>query len=260
MILDTKKDMGCYSRKGVETRVGYNIHFYDMKKFRKDKKEWEIFKKDLYRWCMNPELDISDYQRQMVYYYKDGLFETPKKYIDGYAYNDGTWKKFSTGCMYKSGYRGMMVCGSKKSLIDCLYAYMCFLKKMGVDDGKVFGYFTVVYILTKLDFKDGMFTKNQANINILSGLIGEVKEKDVDDICCDCDDERRYCIDPRYLICKSSSTKVKIQRKKDKELDWKKIEELYDDSKTNAQNLMVFHQNGLVISERTLQRWKKSRG
>ena len=231
-----------------------------MKKFRKDKKEWEILKKDLYRWCMNPEVDISNYQKQLIFDYKDGLFETPKKYIDGYAYNDGSWKKFSTGCMYKSGYRGMMICGSKKSLVDCLYAYLCFLKKMGVEDSKVFCYFTVVYMLTKLDFKDGMFTKNNSNINILSGMIMEVIDKDVDEICCDCDDERRYCIDPRLLVGKSSSTKVRMQRKKDKELDWKKIEELYDDTKTNDQNLFTLHQNGVDISLSTLQRWKRNRG
>lgn len=231
-----------------------------MKKFRKDKREWEILKRDLYIRCMNPEVDISDYQKQLMFDYRDGLFETPKKYINGYAYNDGTWKKFSTGCMYKSGYRGMMICGSKKSLVDCLYAYLCFLKKMGVDDSKVFCYFTLVYMLTKLDFKDGMFTKNQSNINILSGLIGEVMDKDVDEICCDCDDERRYCIDPRLLVGKSSSTKVRMQRKKDKEMDWAKIEELYDESKTNDQNLFILHQNGVNISLRTLQYWKKSRG
>ena len=218
--------------------------FIIMKKIREDRRLWESFKMDLYRLCMDPNVDIPDFQRQMVYDYRGGLYETPKVFIDGYAYNDGSWKKFNTGCMYKTGYRGMMICWDKKSIIDCLYAYMCFLKKIGIDDSKVFGYFTVVYML---------------DINILSRMISEVIEKDVGDICCDYDDERKYVISPDLLRCKTKGDKVKIQRKKDKEIDWKRIEELYDSSKTNIQNLMEFRKNGLNISERTFQRWKKSR-
>lgn len=233
--------------------------FIIMKKIREDRRLWESFKMDLYRLCMDPNIDIPDFQRQMVYDYRGGLYETPKVFIDGYAYNDGSWKKFNTGCMYKTGYRGMMICWDKKSIIDCLYAYMCFLKKIGIDDSKVFVYFTVVYMLDKLDFKDGMFPKNRDNINILLRMINEVIEKDVDDICCDYDDERKYVISPDLLRCKTKGDKVKIQRKKDKEIDWKRIEELYDSSKTNIQNLMEFRKNGLNISERTLQYWKKSR-
>lgn len=235
------------------------LPFFIMKKIRKDRRLWESFKMDLYRNCMNSEVDIPDFQRQMVYDYREGLYETPKTFIDGYAYNDGTWKKFNTGCMYKTGYRGMMICRDKKSIIDCLYAYMCFLKKMGVDNSKVFGYFTVVYMLDKLDFKDGMFPKNRDNINILSDMIGEVMDKDINDICCDCDDRRKYVISPDLLRCKTKVDKVRIQRSKDREINWKRIEELYDDTKTDIQNLMEFRKNGLDISLSSLTRWKKSR-
>lgn len=244
---------------GVVAQIQVFFLFFIMKKIRKDRGLWESFRKDLYRNCMNPEVDIPDFQRQMVYDYRDGLYETPKTFIDGYAYNDGTWKRFSTGCMYKTGYRGMMICRDKKGVVDCLYAYMCFLKKMGVDNSKVFGYFTVVYMLDKLDFRDGMFPKNRDNINILSDMIGDVMDKDIDDICCDCDDRRKYVISPDLLRCKTKVDKVRIQRSKDREIDWKRIEELYDSSKTNIQNLMEFRKNGLNISERTLQYWKKSR-
>ena len=233
--------------------------FFIMKKFRKDRKKWETIKKELYKKCVTLVSDDPDEQKQMqmVYDYQDGLYETPKVYDkDGYAYNDGTWIKFKTGCMYRKKYRGMMMCGNKKSLIDCLDAYMCFLKKMGVDDGRVFNYFTVVYMLDKLDFKDGMFPANRDNTNILAGLICNVMDKDVADISCGCEDERRYCMDPRT---KSKDRKVwtSVQRKKDKELDWKRIEELYDSSKTDVQNLMEFRKKGLVISKGTLQNWKR---
>lgn len=235
--------------------------FIVMKKFRNDRDGWETIRKDLYRRCVDPKYnsDIPDTQKQLVYEYSDGLYETPKFYDkEGYAYNDGTWIKFKTGCMYKTGYRGMMICRDKKCLIDCLDAYCCFLRKMGVDDGRVFRYFMVVYLIDKLDFKDGMFTKNDNNINILSELIRNVMDKDIDDISCDCGDGRKYAMNPRT---KSKDRKVwtSVQRKKDKEINWDKIEKLYDSGKTDVQNLMDFKRNGLDISLSTLTRWKKSR-
>lgn len=230
-----------------------------MKKFRKDRGGWETIRKDLYWRCMNPASDVPEFQKQLVYDYQDGLYETPKKFDkDGYAYNDGTWIKFKTGCMYKTGYRGMMMCWDKKSVIDCLYAYCCFLKKIGVDDSRVFGYFMTVYLIDKLDFKDGMFPGNNNNSNILSKMIGEVMDKDIDDISCGCGDERRYAMNPKTKS-KDRSVWTSVQRRKDKEIDWKMIEELYDSSKTDVQNLMEFRKKGLVISESTLKRWRKSR-
>lgn len=231
-----------------------------MKKFRKDREGWETIRKTLYGKCMKSEYGVPETKRQLVYDYSIGLYETPKVYDkDGYAYNDGTWKKFKTGCVYKKGYRGMMICRDKKSIIDCLYAYMCFLKKIGIDDCSVFGYFTVVYMLDKLDFKDGMFPGYQNNMELLKKMIVEVMDKDVDDISCDCDDERRYAISPDLLKKMDQGNKVKMQRKKDKEIDWDKIEKLYDGSKTDVQNLMEFKRNGLDISCSTLTRWKKSK-
>ena len=234
-----------------------------MKKIRGDRKEWVNVKSRLYRSIMDSgddDLGVPDHLRQLLYDYREGLYETPKKYIDGYAYNDGTWKKFKTGCCQNGVYRKMTICGSKDDLLKKMYAYICFLRKMGIGEMVVIRYFVVVYMLDRLDFKDGMFPANQANWDKMGNYINTVLEKDIEDVCCDCDDERRYAMDPRMLAGKSSSTKVKMQRKKDKELTWKKMAELYDDSKTNDQNLMVFHQNGLDISLRTLQYWKKNRG
>lgn len=236
------------------------LNFF-MKKFRKDREGWETIRKDLYSRCMNPDSDIPEFQRQLIYDYRDGLYETPKVYDkDGYAYNDGSWKKFKTGWCQNGVYRKMTICGNKDDLLKKMYAYICFLRKMGIDDMVVIRYFVVVYMLDRLDFKDGMFPANLVNCDKMGSYINTVLEKDIDDVCCDCDDERRYAISPDLLKKMDQGNKVKIQRKKDKEINWKKIEEFYDDAKTNAQNLIEFRKNGLKISERTLQRWKKSRG
>ena len=64
-----------------------------------------------------------------------GLYESPKVYDEkGIAYNDGTWLIYNT-CRIKGGkFRGRLFCGTKKQLLEYLYGYMCFLKKVGVDE------------------------------------------------------------------------------------------------------------------------------
>ena len=77
-----------------------------MKKFRKDRKGWETIRMNLYKRCTDSYSDIPGVQKQLVYDYRGGLYETPKKFDDeGYAYNDGTWIKFRTGCIYRKKYR-----------------------------------------------------------------------------------------------------------------------------------------------------------
>lgn len=57
---------------------------------------------------------------------------------------------------------------------------------------------------------------------------------------------------------KTTGQVVGLQRKKDKEIRWKRIEELFDDTLTNQQNLDKMKDNGLIISEPTLQRFKRT--
>ena len=55
-----------------------------------DKKEWGNKKKDWYRRIlMSPYISVKIKER--VQDYSKGLWETPKTFVDGYAYNDGTW-------------------------------------------------------------------------------------------------------------------------------------------------------------------------
>jgi hypothetical protein len=225
-----------------------------MKKFRKDREGWETIRMGLYKRCMDKDTDIPEAQKKLVYDYREGLYETPKKFDDeGYAYNDGTWIKFKTGCMYGKKYRGMMMCGSKKSLLKVLYAYMCFLRKVGVEDTLPMYYFTVRLILDRLDFKDGMFTGTNDNIKILEDYVKEVFKKDICDISCGCEDERKFCMNKD--VSRSESSKFRQYKKG--ENTSKRIDELYDPGMSNTENLKRFKDAGLDVSESTLQRWKR---
>ena len=77
------------------------------------------------------------------------------------------------------------------------------------------------------------------------------------DVVCARKDPRQYCIDPKIKRGKTRGQITGLQRKKDKDIRWKRIGELYDPSLTNNQNLDKMRDNGLNISEATLHRWKR---
>jgi len=219
-----------------------------------NKKEWVNMRKELYRRILTNKY-IPDISKQRVYDYSKGIWETPKTFVDGYAYNDGTWLIYNT-CRMKGGkFHSKVLCRTKKDVVEQLYSYLCFLKKIGVTNTLEMGYFAVCHIIWKLTFPKRMFRPSLANLNKIEGLIRTVQRNDVT---CDRVDTRPYCMDPKLKIGKTTGQKVELQRKKDKEIRWKRIEELFDDTLTNQQNLDKMKDNGLIISEPTLQRFKRT--
>ena len=218
-----------------------------------DKKEWVYKRKDLYRRILtSPTMHAAIKQR--VSKYPRGIWETPKTYVDGYAYNDGTWLIYNTCRMKGSKFHSKVLCKTKKEVLEQLYSYLCFLKKIGITNTLEMGYFAVCHIIWKLTFPKGMFKPSIANLRKIEGLEATVQRNDVT---CDRIDPRHYCMDPKLKYRKKKGQVVGLQRKKDKEMRWKRIEELYDPALTNQQNLDKMKDNGLDISESTLQRWKR---
>ena len=117
------------------------------------------------------------------------------------------------------------------------------------------GYFAVCHIIWKLTFVKGMYEPNKTNLTKMEKLAATVQRNDV---ICERRDTRQYCMDPKLKKGKTTGQVVGLQRKKDKEIRWKRIEELFDDTLTNQQNLDKMKDNGLIISEPTLQRFKRT--
>ncbi len=219
-----------------------------------DKKDWVSRRKELYRRILtSPSIPVDCKQR--LYHYPKGLWETPKTFVDGYAYNDGTWLIYNTYRVKGGEFHYKVMCKTKKEVVDQLYSYLCFLKQLGVNNFLEMGYFAVCHIIWKLTFSKGLFKPNTTNLNTLEHLIRTVQKTDVT---CDRVDTRQYCMDPKTKNGKTKGQVVGLQRKKDREIRWRRIEELYDDTLTNQQNLDKMKDNGLDISESTLQRFKKS--
>lgn len=218
-----------------------------------NKKEWVYKRKDLYRRILTSS-NIPDICKKRVNNHSRGLWETPKTYVDGYAYNDGTWLLYNT-CRMKNGkFHNKILCKTKKDVIEQLYSYLCFLKQIGINYTLEMGYFAVCHIIYKLTFPKGLFKPNMTDLRKLEELIKTVMRNDV---ICARKDTRKYCIDPKLKRGKTKGQVVGIQRKKDKDIRWKRIVELYDPALTNKQNLDRMRDNGLDISEATLHRWKR---
>ena len=233
--------------------MGKRKHTSGVAVYLDDKKEWNYKRKDLYRRILtSPTMPVEIKQR--VCKYPKGIWETPKTFVDGYAYNDGTWLIYNTCRIKGSKFHSKVYCRTKKDVVEQLYSYLCFLKKVGVSHPLEMGYFAVCHIIWKLTFPKRMFRPSMVNLNKIEGLIMTVQRNDVT---CDRVDTRQYCIDPKLKKGQNKGQVVGLQRKKDKEVRWMRIKELYDPELTNQQNLDKMRVNGLDICESTLQRWKR---
>lgn len=218
-----------------------------------NKKEWVNKRKELYRRIMTSK-DLPDICKKRVSAYPKGLWETPKTFVDGYAYNDGTWLRYNTFRVKGGKLHNKVYCKTKKDVIEQLYSYMCFLKKIGIYCPMEIWYYATCHIIWKLTFQKDMFKPNNTNLDKIEILAKTVQRNDV---ICERRDTRQYCMDPKLKKGKTTSQVVGLQRKKDKEVRWKKMAELYDPTLTNKENLDKMRVNGLDISESTLHRWKR---
>ena len=148
-------------------------------------------------------------------------------------------------------------CRTKQDVIRQLYSYLCFLKKVGLNNTLEMGYFACCHLIYKLTFRKGIWDVTDKNIKELESLINKVNKNEVT---CSRIDTRKYCMDPKMKKGKNKGQVTGLQRKKDKEMTWKRIEQLYDPALTRQQNLDKFKENGLVVSESTLKRWKRTKG
>ena len=158
-----------------------------------DKKDWVSKRKELYRRILTHK-DLPDICKKRVYDYPKGLWETPKTFVNGYAYNDGTWLRYNTYRMKGGIFHNKVYCKTRKDVIEQLYSYMCFLKKIGINNTMEMWYFAVCHIIWKLTFSKGMYEPNKTNLTKMEKLATTVQRNDV---ICERRDTRQYCIDPK---------------------------------------------------------------
>ena len=183
-----------------------------------------------------------------AYIQHKGLYETPKVYEDGYAVNDGSWVKYY--------YNGRFRCKNKEEIGRYIYGYVCFLIKAGIDDLDEFWYYSICFLIDRLEYRDGLFGCSLENKNRIESTILKALKNRPQEVWTAKKDERKYCLDPSVKKGKTVGEKTHLQKKKDKEITDARIAERYDPS------LKSIRKNAAIceVSIGRLHQWLKENG
>lgn len=195
------------------------------------------------------------------------IYESPKTYVDGVAYNDGSWVIYETFRTNEGGKQvGNFRVKNVNDLVRRLYGYMVFLKLAGISSKKMLVYFTVVFF-DRLVYQKGMFDCNWRNKDILNKLADRVLSKPNDELTkgwtrgkdknkIGCWDDREFCLD----TCGKSKSEVSRLRNKvlgkKRKLD-EQIEECYEEGRSIKEMLDILHRNGVKIGKSRYCLWLK---
>jgi len=201
---------------------------------------------------------------------KAGIYETQKIYENGVAYNDGGWLLYNTSRKCKRAdkvvYEDKVFCTSKSQLIEDLYSYVLFLRKVGIDVVYEMNYYAVAFLVKYLRFYDGMFDCTAENQRKIGELCRSALNKEPEEIDCDSrKDPRRFSLDPETI---ASMTKGKsrseaagiitgLQKSVQKQMTDEMIEKWYQPSLSVRKNVEALKKHGIEISVGRMYQWIK---
>ena len=145
---------------------------------------------ELYDMIVNSSLS-PDEEKDRVKAYREGLYATPKVYEDGYAINDGSWVKYY--------YNGRFRCKNKEEIGKYVYGYVCFLIKAGIDDWDEFRYYSLCFLIDRLEYREGLFGCSLDNRRRIESTIKKAYMKRPREVWTAKEDKRGYCLDPAVM-------------------------------------------------------------
>ena len=186
--------------------------------------------------------------------YRKGLYETPKVYEDGYAVNDGSWVKYY--------YNGRFRCKNKDEIGRYLFGYVCFLMEAGIDDQYEFWYYSLCFLIDRLEYREGLFGCSLDNRRRLESTIQKARKKRPQEVWTMKKDERGYCSDPKVMKERKEiiGEKTRLQKENQKKKTDEIIRKYYDHSKTLGENVKWFADIGHPYSKGRLSQWRKENG
>ena len=235
--------------------------------------DWKRYRLDMYRRFSN-DVNRGFQEREIAYRALAnymGVYETPKSYNDdGVAYNDGTWLIYNTSRMQryddKVVYKDKVFCRDKNQIIEDLYSYVLFLRKIGIEVVYEMNYYAVAFLTKYLRFYDKVFDCTMENKKKVGELCQAVLKKVPEEIDCSTRiDSRQFAIDP-FVIRKLTKGKTrkqataeitKFQKRIQKQMKDDLIKKWYDPQLSVRQNKKVFMSNGVEISVGRLYQWIK---
>ena len=224
------------------------------------KVRWKCLRDELFGVITNSAHSPDD-MIERIKSYRKGLYETPKVYEDGYAVNDGSWVKYY--------YNGRFRCKNKEEIGRYIYGYVCFLIKAGIDDLDEFWYYSLCFLIDRLEYREGLFGCSLDNRRRLESTIQKARKKRPQEVWTTKKDERGYCSDPKVMKERTKGLKerkeiigekTRLQKENQKKKTDEIIRKYYDHSKSLGENVKLFAEIGHPYSKGRLSQWRKENG
>lgn len=185
--------------------------------------------------------------------YAQTIYESPKTYLNLYAFNDGSWVRFPLEYRTKKGKPRAVYLPDKNAVIKELSYFCRFQRLLGVSIKEELVYHMVCFISEVPKIYDKVFECNKNNIGILykiaDGVLNsEIKQDTLDKL----KDPRSFCISPDKLEHLTNNEKIRLQAKGRRMNTYIGILKNYDEQKSISQNATCC---GVSIS--TIKRFKQ---
>lgn len=234
--------------------------------------DWKKYRVEMYGRLITGGQNGGLDERKIAYRVQDnpaGIYETPKSYSDGVAYNDGSWLIYNTSRIIKKGdkalYKDKVFCRDKSQVIDDLYSYALFLRKIGIEVVYEMNYYAVAFLTKYLRFYDGVFDCTMDNKKKVGEICRSAINKELEEIDCETRiDTRKFALDPDMVkrLKKGKPKKhaigdtTRFQKKTQKQRTDDLIKTWYDPNLSRRGNIKVFRANGIEdVSLGRLQQW-----
>ena len=237
--------------------------------------DWKRYRVELYGRLITGGQNGGFDERKVAYRVQDnpvGIYETPKSYSDGVAYNDGSWLVYNTSRIIKKGdmalYKDKVFCQDKSQVIDDLYSYILFLRKIGIEVAYEMNYYAVAFLTKYLRFYDGVFDCTMDNKKKVGEICQSALNKEPKEIDCSTrTDSRKFALDPKMIekmtrgMTRKQATAetTRFQKRVMKQMKDELIRKWYDPRLSVRDNITkVFRSNGIEdVSPSRLQQWIK---
>lgn len=197
-----------------------------------------------------------------VRYHIMGIYETLKSYENGVAYNDGSWLIYSTSRRDRQDdkviYKDKVFCSNKSQVIEDLYSYILFLRKVGIEAVYEMNYYAVAFLVKYLRFYEGVFNctlENQKKIGELCRTAANKVPREID--CASRKDSRQFALDPDMTRKMNSGDIVRWQKRIIKQMTDEEIRKWYNPRLSVRKNIEVLKEHGIEISVGRLHQWIK---
>ena len=245
-------------------KKGVKIHKMD---------DWKRYRADMYSRLISSVENSGFQEREIAYRVlenKWGIYETPKLYEDSVAFNDGSWLIYNTSRMIKQDdkviYKDKVFCKNKSQVIDDLYAYVLFLRKIGIDVVYEMNYYAVAFLTKYLRFQDGVFNCTLENKKKIGELCKTALNKEPEEIDCNTRiDPRKFALDPvmiekmtKGMTRKQATAEItRFQKGIMKQMTDDFIKKWYNPKPSLRDNIKLLNSKGIKISIGRLQQWVK---